>query len=548
MNDIPRAVSKKEFRAVWVATVRNLDIPVARTESDFENSFSAILDALEDRNMNAVIFQVRPALDAFYPSRINPWSEFLTGKQGESVLGGWDPLALMIAAAHKRGLEYHAWLNPYRVTCLGYTADTFQGLGLEPPDNMPVPELVRLYAEKGLLAPNNFAVLHPRMVYRHNRLLYLDAGFPEVRRHVVETVEEIIQKYDVDAVHFDDYFYPYDVPVGAMIDKTETAFELHGAGFPDNDEGWGNWLRHNNDEAVRGVCKAVRAENAKSGRAVQFGISPFGIWWNRANHLDGSSTGDTGFTFTGGVYADTRKWVLEEWVDYIAPQLYWEFDHPTAPYAELVRWWANLCDGKNVHLYIGHGNYKHATAPFRDLAAWRDSREIPNQLIYNAGFAQVNGGVFFAFNHINNTDASGPDNRVLVDSSRLLREHWRKHMPVVPAKPWLLPKAPAAPRNATRHGDTVTWEDNDENNARYYAVYRVAAAGEGNEDARRAIRDPSGIVARVWREGRRNSFTDANAKSPERFTYIVTAFNAAHVESSPAVASVAKPEADCERS
>ena len=436
---------KCAFRAVWVATVRNLDFEVSPEKKLFKSRFSQVADSLADRNMNAVIFQVRPMLDAFYPSAINPWSEFLTGKQGTGIQGDWNPLALMIEEAHERGLEFHAWFNPYRVTGTRYTDSTFADHTLEQLDAMPVPQLLSLYAAHGILASSNFAVQHPRLVYRHDRLLYLDAGFPEVRKHIVDTVMEVVQNHDVDGIHFDDYFYPYNVSVAEMAELTKTTFDRHSAGFSDTPEGWGGWLRHNNDEMIRSVHEAIRAENAKSGRAVQFGVSPFGIWWNNLNHPAGSPTGDTTFTFTGGVYADTRKWVLEEWIDYIVPQIYWERDHPAAPYAPLVRWWADLVDGKNVHLYIGHGNYKHAAAPFCDLAAWRNPREILEQVAYCSKYPSVKGNVFFAFNHVNRIEETEPGDRVLVDSNNLLREYWREHLPTTPAKPWLLAVSPAEP-------------------------------------------------------------------------------------------------------
>jgi len=412
----------KTFRAAWVATVRNLDFPVAPDEDVFRDRFRQVLDTLADWNMNAVIFQVRPMLDAFYPSAINPWSRFLTGKQGEAPAGDWNPLALMVEETHKRGLEYHAWLNPYRVTGERYSDDTFPGFS---PDEMPMAELLALYVDSGVLAAGNFAVLHPHAVYRHAGLLYLDAGLPEVRRHIVDTVTEIVRNHDVDAIHFDDYFYPYNVPEDEMIGITRTAFDLHRNGFADDRQGRGAWLRHNNDEMIYGVRRAILAENGRSGRNVRFGVSPFGVWWNLEHHPDGSPTGDTTFTYSGGVYADTRKWVLEGWIDYIVAQLYWERSHATAPFEPLARWWAELCSQSPVDLYIGHGNYKHVTAPFHELDSWLDAREILEQVTLAEKLGQVKGSVFFAFNHLSRTDSGGPNGQVLLDSNRLLREHLR---------------------------------------------------------------------------------------------------------------------------
>ncbi|MCL2193185.1 MAG: family 10 glycosylhydrolase, partial [Treponema sp.] len=205
--------AKRQFRSAWVATVHNLDMPLAASPEEFRREFISILDVFQDWNMNALIFQVRPTLDAFYPSRINPWSHFLTGTQGQDP--GWDPLEWMIAQTHGRGMEFHAWFNPYRVTAANYRWLSVPGHTSAQIIEMGTADLVRTLNAVGMLADNNFAVLHPEYVYRFNGRLYLDAGFPAVRQHVVDTIREVIENYDVDAIHFDDYFYPYRA--GALV-------------------------------------------------------------------------------------------------------------------------------------------------------------------------------------------------------------------------------------------------------------------------------------------------------------------------------------------
>jgi len=529
---------KRQFRTAWVATVHNLDMPLTASPQEFRREFGEILDVFQDWNMNALIFQVRPTLDAFYPSRINPWSHFLTGTQGEDP--GWDPLEWMIAQTHARGMEFHAWFNPYRVTAANYRWLRVPGHTSEEIIAMGTADLVRALNAAGMLADNNFAVLHPEYVYRFNGRLYLDAGFPVVRQHVVDSIREVIENYDVDAIHFDDYFYPYRAGplLFGMANEDRMAFERHGLGdFPDTPAGIEKWRRENNTALVRDVRAAITAENERSGRAIQFGISPFGIWEHKQNDPRGSNT-PTGSarTFAEQVFADTYLWVREGLIDYVIPQIYWSFDQGAAPYAELVRWWASLVDGVNVSLYIGHANYKHLDNAERE-PAWMNPEEIVNQLRYNQLHPQVVGSAFFRFRRLLPTEETEPRHRAANAAIELLRAHFQTHKTIVPAKPWLMPDAPSPPLNVTRRGNTITWADTEDNNTRYYVVYRVLSSRIRREGLDNLLNDPMNIVGRVWRNGQTHSFTDgAELRRPRQYTYIVTAFNAAHVESEPRVA------------
>jgi len=316
------------------------------------------------------------------------------------------------------------------------------------------------------------------------------------------------------------------------------AFERYGLGdFPDTQAGIEQWRRENNTALVRGVRAAITAENERSGRAIQFGISPFGIWEHRQNDPRGSNT-PTGSarTFAGQVFADTYLWVREGLIDYVIPQIYWSFDQGAAPYAELVRWWAELVDGANVSLYIGHANYKHLdNAPHEP--AWMNPEEIVNQLRYNQLHPQVTGSAFFRFRRLLPMEETEPRHRSANEAIELLRSHFQAHKTIVPAKPWLMPDAPSPPLNVTRRGNTITWVDTEGNNARYYVVYRVLRSRIRREGLDNLLNDPMNIVGRVWRNGQTHSFiSDAGLQRPRQYAYVVVAFNAAHIESEPRVA------------
>jgi len=529
---------KREFRGVWVATINNLDVPVAASPEEFRLEFDKILDVLEDWGMNAIIFQVRPMLDAFYPSRANPWSQFLSGRQGADP--GWDPLEWMVGRTHERGIEFHAWFNPYRITASDHRRLSLPGVSASATAETPVPEILGALNRAGILSGENFAVRNPGYVYAFNGRLYLDAGFPAVRGHVVETVTEVVRNYDIDAVHFDDYFYPYRVGPLSFGDAGEDGetFARHGLGtFPNTRAGIEAWRRENNTDLVRRVGAAISAENAKSGRAVQFGISPFGIWEHAANNPAGSGT-PTGSsrTFAGQVFADTRLWLSEGLVDYAIPQIYWSFDQRAAPYAELVRWWAAVADGAEANLYVGHANYKHLENADSE-AAWMNPEEILDQLRYNRLHPQVSGSAFFRLGSLLPGEGNEPRMLAANGAIELLRAHFRSHVALVPPKPWLSPGAPPPPGNVARRGNSITWEDSGDGRARYFAVYRVARARMSGGGLAGLLEDPRNIVAKIpGGKGRRVFDVPGGLESRLRYAYVVTAFDAAHVESAPGIA------------
>ena len=357
----PNPPEKTDLRGVWVSTVVNIDYPTKATTdvAILKSEALRILDNAKDMGMNAVFLQVRPCSDAIYKSKYFPWSKYLTGTQGLAPADNFDPLEFWIIEAHKRGIELHAWLNPYRV--------------VKKNDNEPAHDFASL-------AANNPAKLHPDWVVKHSDgNLYYDPGIPEVRKLVIDGINEIVENYDVDGIHFDDYFYP-----GMSFADAET-FKKYGTGYANIND----WRRSNVDILIRDLSKAIKA----ASKDVSFGISPFGIWANKTTNPLGSDTkGNQSFS---SHYADTRKWVKEGWLDYIAPQIYWNIGYTVADYSKLVAWWSEVVKDTDVKLYIGQAAYKSNIGTFGN--AWYGIAEIEKQLQLNTKSPEVDGSIFFSY-------------------------------------------------------------------------------------------------------------------------------------------------------
>ncbi|MFD7812549.1 glycoside hydrolase family 10 protein [Streptomyces sp. NPDC059785] len=366
-----------ELRGMWLATVANRDWPSrpGLTAAEQRAELLAHLDTAVRRRLNTVIFQVRPTADALWPSPYEPWSQYLTGVQGQDP--GWDPLGTAVAEAHARGLELHAWFNPYRIA--NHTDPT------------------RLVA-------SHPARLHPEWVVPYGGKLYYNPGLPEVRAFVEDAMLDAVRKYPIDAVHWDDYFYPY--PVAGQVFDDDAAYAAHGGGFPDR----AAWRRDNIDRLVRETAARVK----RIRPSVQFGISPFGVWRNEATDPLGSDT-RAGVQTYDDLYADTRKWVRERTVDYICPQVYWNIGFEAADYAKLVPWWAEAARGTGVRLYIGEALYK-AGDPAQP-AAWQDPAELSRHLTFAKDWPQVRGHVFFSAKEVGE-DRIGAMARVVADHYR----------------------------------------------------------------------------------------------------------------------------------
>ncbi|MBE6930001.1 MAG: hypothetical protein E7463_06950 [Ruminococcaceae bacterium] len=350
--------SALDFRAVWVSTVLNLDYPSAGTTdaAALKAQADEILDSAAAMGCNAVILQVRPCADALYASAYFPWSRYLTGEAGTAPDDGFDPLQYWLLEAHERGLELHAWINPYRIT-KNTGSDRVSELS-ELPEGHPARE-------------------NPGWVIAHGGDFYFDPGLPQVRGLIVDAAVEIVENYNVDGIHLDDYFYPATDFADA---GTYEALAEEGQSLDD-------WRRENVNALIKALDEALHAANPD----ISFGASPFGIWANASTDPAGSATAG-GEAYTQH-YADTRLWVQEEWLDYIAPQIYWEFGHKAADYQTLVDWWADTVRGTDVKLYIGHAVYRIGDQS--QSSAWQSPEQLRRQLIYNLGVPEVDGSIFF---------------------------------------------------------------------------------------------------------------------------------------------------------
>ena len=315
------------------------------------------LDMFKEMNFNAVIFQIRPAADAFYNSKYEPWSSWLNGKNGEAPMPYYDPLAFIIEETHKRGMEFHAWLNPYRAI-VDYKE--FQ--------SNPFP----LTYEK------------PEWFINYGANKYFNPGIPEVREYTNKVVSDIVQNYDIDAIHFDDYFYPYKIANEKFPD--EDAFKEFGSKFyPDNID---DWRRSNVNTIIEELHHTIK--NIKPW--VQFGISPFGVWRNKEVDPTGSDT-DAGQTNYDDLYADVLHWLRNKWLDYVLPQAYWHIGFKRADYKKIATWWSD--NNHDTNLYIGQGMYRMGSSKEK---AWkkRDQTEIEKQLDFNRSISNISGSAYFS--------------------------------------------------------------------------------------------------------------------------------------------------------
>ena len=374
-----------EFRGVWVATVENIDWPSKRGLSNpaQKEEFIALLDRHQKNGMNAIIMQVRPSGDAIYPSTLEPWSEYLMGTQGLPPSPFYDPLEFMIAETHKRGMEFHAWINPYRAV---------------------------FNVKKSSIAPSHITRIHPEWFLTYGDKKYFNPGLPQVWQHTNRIVRDLVSRYDIDAIHMDDYFYPYRIAGKEFPD--EKTYQQYSRGLSKDD-----WRRSNCDTIVKQLYATIH--QIKPG--VGFGISPFGIWRNKSKDPRGSDT-KAGQTNYDDLYADILLWLEKGWVDYIAPQIYWEHDHPLVNYDTLIQWWNKNSYGKN--LYIGHGMYKAGTS-----SAWRDKNEMPYQIKKMRALENTNGSIYFSSSSFNNNINNWNDS---------LQQNYYQKPALLPSLPWLV--------------------------------------------------------------------------------------------------------------
>jgi uncharacterized lipoprotein YddW (UPF0748 family) len=431
---LAQAPPKREFRGAWIATVSNLDWPTHAGDlpSTQRAQLSSVLDGLQYRGINAVIFQVRPACDAFYPSLIEPWSYWLTGVQGADPVTPFDPLQFAIDEAHKRGIELHAWFNPYRAEVK---------VGQFP------------------LAANHVVNQHPDWVLTFGTLRTLDPGIPEVRKYVVSVIMDVVRRYEIDGIHWDDYFYPYS----GIANEDSASWRLFNRGFANK----ADWRRDNVNLLVKTVHDSLMAVKPD----VKFGISPFGIWKN------GIPSGITGMSSYDDIYCDPVTWLSQQWVDYITPQLYWPFGG-SQDYARLMPWWSSVKNGR--HFYPGQ-------APYRITDGNWGASEVPNQIRLNRTNSLAQGSVFFRATYGVTNNPKG-----FADS---LKTNLYKYPALRPTMSWKETIPPNNPQTLTiakfSSSAILSWKAppiaSDGGVAEQYVVYRSATLPINIDDARNIV-------------------------------------------------------------
>ncbi|MEL6705789.1 MAG: family 10 glycosylhydrolase, partial [Bacteroidota bacterium] len=461
---------KQEFRGAWIATVINLDWPLNPVEpTDVKKRrMEILLDGLQAAGVNAVLFQIRSEADAMYVSETEPWSVWLTGSQGTPPDPFFDPLAFAIEEAHKRGMELHAWLNPFRVQ---------RAVGSSP------------------TSPDHISNRRPEWTFTIGGIQVLDPGIPAARDYVVDVVAEVANNYDVDGIHFDDYFYPY--PPNQITNQDDDTFAEYNRGITNR----GVWRRENIDLFVEAVQDTLLAINPD----INYGISPFGIWKN------GVPPGIVGLDAYSVIYGDAVTWLNEQTIDYLAPQLYWAFGGGQ-DYGKLAPWWASVANDR--HLYHGLGAYR--TNYSRD--------EIPRQIRLNRGNDDIQGQILFRALNVTGNSLS------LRDS---LQAEYYRHPALPPTMPWKDMTAPEAPGmlNFTWDGDeaVLNWDASVEVEgaaaSRFYAVYRINAAEEPDYEA--AFEDPRNLLALTDQ----TTYTDTPVQSANPYYYTVRAVSANSIES-----------------
>lgn len=467
------AYPKREFRAAWIQSV-NGQFRGMPTEKLKQNLIGQ-LNSLQKAGINAIIFQVRPEADALYASRLEPWSRFLTGVQGKAPEPYWDPMLFMIDECHKRGMEFHAWINPYR------TKTTL----------------------KSELAPNHVYNVHPEWFVTYGDQLYFDPALPESRRHICMVVSDIVSRYDVDAIHMDDYFYPY--PIKGKDFPDDASFARFGGGFSNK----GDWRRSNVNVLIKKLHETIREIKPW----VKFGVSPFGIYRNESSDPLGSKT--KGLQNYDDLYADVLLWAREGWIDYNIPQIYWHIGHPVADYETLVKWWAR--NTENRPLFIGQSvmNTVQNADPKNPSI-----NQLPRKMALQRAYQTIGGS------------CQWPASAVVENAGKYrdaLIAEYHKYPALPPVFDFMDNEAPAKVRKMkpvwTEDGYILFWTapkyKEEMNRAVQYVVYRF------NDKEKVNIDDPSHIVAITRDNFYKLPYEDGKTK----YRYVVTALDRLHNES-----------------
>lgn len=475
---------KHEFRAVWIATVDNIDWPSRGNYNTAlqKAEFIQQLDMHQRNGMNAVIVQVRPACDAFFPSSLEPWSEWLTGKQGKAPVPYYDPLKFMIEETHKRGMEFHAWCNPYRAV---------------------------FRINHSSIAASHITKVHPNWVITYGDTKYLDPGNKEVQLFVVSVIRDMVKRYDIDGIHFDDYFYPYRIAGKEFPDNA--SFKKYGNGMDRDD-----WRRSNVDSVILMLSRTIREVR----KTCKFGISPFGVWRNISQDPEGSNT-HAGQTNYDDLYADIVLWLKNGWIDYVVPQLYWEFEQKNAPFGPLLDWWSKHSYGRPC--YIGLGYYRAGSNVY-----WRDKSQLPRQLTAIRNTPDIHGEVYFSSTSFFKNPNGWNDS---------LQNHYYNYPALIAPMPWIDSSKPSAPELVIEDSkDSLVFhfgKGNAEDTLRGFAVYKTTgnfpmdSTGSYNLDSERVFlfipeNDEPRLVFKV-----------ADLQKNKNVRYLVTAISKTNNESEP---------------
>ena len=421
---------KTQFRGVWIASVRNLDWPSkpGLNNRQLKKEYLEQLDQLKDLGMNAVIVQIRPTGDAFYPSELAPWSEFLTGQQGVPPSSSFDPLEFMIQETHKRSMEFHAWFNPYRA--------------------------IRNNSE-AKLSPKHVFFQHPDWFVVYGNDAYFDPGMVPARKHIEKVIAEVVSRYDIDAVHFDDYYYPYRLKGLEFPDSL--SFSKYGKAYPAENKG--DWRRENINLLVNELYDTINQIKPW----VHFGISPFGVWRNKTQDPNGSDT-QTLQTNYDDLYGDALAWLRNGWLDYIIPQCYQYLGRDIMDYRVVTRWWNNHHYG--VNFYIGQAPFRLGD-PKRG-PPWTTGNEIDRQLHFNDSIPDLLGSAYFR-------SESFMNNPLGVNDS--IKSKFYKYPAIPPASHHDAAKTCELKFTSLEHRITkkkisINWQINSPEQARYFIIYK----------------------------------------------------------------------------
>ncbi|GHT45456.1 hypothetical protein FACS189440_01500 [Bacteroidia bacterium] len=471
LSSFAQITPKREFRGAWISIIYQSQYP-KMSVPEMKHYFTDMLDSLQACHINAIIYQARPAADACYDSNIEPWSRYLTGQQGKAPEGNFDPMAFLIEEAHGRGMEFHAWLNPYRVTA----------------------------SENETLHASHIYYQHPEWFVKYGNKLYFDPGLPESRTFICQVVNDIVSRYDVDAIHTDDYFYPYPIAGEQFPDADSFNRYASSQGFSAGQRN--DWRRNNVNTLIRDVKQTI----VRTKPWVRFGISPFGIYRNKKNTPDGSGSETNGLQNYDDLYADIKLWMEKGWIDYNMPQIYWETGHPAADYETLIRWWTR--NNYGGHLYIG-----------QDVARTMKGGDLNRKMELERTLPAVYGNCFWPVYELLKNNGGITDR---------LKNQYQSYPALIPAYLHQHNKRPKDVKSLkaewTPQGYLLHWKRNGDpknpEKAQYYVIYRFRDKEKTN------LEDPSKIVSIT----RRTDYLLPYQNGTEKYKYVVTSVDRFHNE------------------